>query len=74
MTNHFDFFISYARADDPAFAVQLYFVLAGQGHAVWWDKEQMPSPGQTFLHEIREAIAAIKVSDTESILAYFSIG
>jgi TIR domain len=58
LTDRLDFFISYARADDPTFAAELDSILIRQGQRVWWDKEKMPSRGETFLHEIREAIVA----------------
>lgn len=51
-------FLSYARGDDEAFARQLYEQLVAAGHAVWFDRESMPSRALTFLKEIREAIRA----------------
>ena len=51
-------FLSYARGDDEAFARQLYERLVAAGHAVWFDRECMPSRALTFLKEIREAIRA----------------
>jgi hypothetical protein len=53
----FDIFLSYARDDDAVFVARLYERLALKGRRVWWDREQMPSRGTTFLQEIREAIA-----------------
>lgn len=51
-------FLSYARGDDEAFARHLYEQLVAEGHAVWFDRECMPSRALTFLKEIREAIRA----------------
>jgi WD40 repeat protein len=51
-------FISYARADDEPFAKRLWRDLEQHGVRVWWDREAMESRGQTFLREIRDAIAA----------------
>jgi len=51
-------FLSYARGDDEVFARQLYEQLVAAGHAVWFDRECMPSRALTFLKEIREAIRA----------------
>jgi hypothetical protein len=51
-------FISYARADDEAFAKRLWLDLEQHGFRVWWDRERMESRGQTFLREIRDAINA----------------
>ncbi|MGD8959692.1 MAG: toll/interleukin-1 receptor domain-containing protein, partial [Desulfobacteraceae bacterium] len=51
-------FISYARADDEPFAKRLWRDLEQHGVQVWWDREAMESRGQTFLREIRDAIAA----------------
>jgi len=49
-------FLSYARADDEAFARRLHDDLTARGFDVWFDREDMPSRALTFLHEIREAI------------------
>jgi hypothetical protein len=54
----YDFFISYARDDDPAFVAELYTRLHSRGHHVWWDRQRMPSRGRTFVQELRDAIAA----------------
>jgi len=51
-------FLSYARADDEAFARRLHDDLTARGFDVWFDREDMPSRALTFLHEIREAIHA----------------
>ncbi|MBZ0310791.1 MAG: TIR domain-containing protein, partial [Anaerolineae bacterium] len=50
-------FISYARADDEPFVESLYEDLMKQDYDVWWDRKAMESRGQTFLQEIRDAIA-----------------
>lgn len=64
----FDVFLSYARADDagqdsgayddPARSVlrRLYNALTAAGFRVWWDKEKLPSRGETFSAEIEAAI------------------
>ena len=49
-------FISYARADDEAFAMRLRDDLRSHGFGVWWDRASMESRGHTFLREIRDAI------------------
>lgn len=57
-------FLSYARNDDdPAyddptrsFVRRLYNDLVEAGFDVWWDREKMPTRGQPFPREIREAI------------------
>jgi hypothetical protein len=50
-------FLSYARKDDEPFVKRLYEDLTGLGFMVWWDRKNMPSRGNTFLKEIRDAIA-----------------
>lgn len=57
-SDHPRLFISYARADDEAFAKRLWWNLEQHGFRVWWDREKMESRGQTFLQEIRDAINA----------------
>ncbi len=49
-------FLSYARADDEPFARRLHDDLTESGLDVWFDREDMPGRGVTFLQEIREAI------------------
>ena len=49
-------FLSYARSDDKPFVRRLYEDLKKAGHAVWFDLEDMPNRGLTFLQAIREAI------------------
>ena len=64
MTDHYDVFLSYARADDDpdytnpqkSFLRRLYTDLTATGYTVWWDRESMPSRALTFLQEIRDAI------------------
>jgi len=51
-------FLSYARGDDEPFARRLYEDLTRRGFDVWWDRVSMPNRALTFLHEIRDAIAA----------------
>ena len=51
-------FLSYARGDDEPFVRQLYADLTAHGFKVWWDRQDMPSRGLTFLQEIRDAILA----------------
>jgi hypothetical protein len=43
-----DAFISYARADDEEFVMQLYRDLVAAGIDVWWDREAMENRGRTF--------------------------
>jgi tetratricopeptide (TPR) repeat protein len=58
-------FLSYAWNDDPgdyldankSFMRKLYNDLTAEGYDVWWDREKMPSRGQTFNREIQDAIA-----------------
>ena len=49
-------FLSYARDDDEPFVKRLRDDLRARKFEVWWDRASMSSRGQTFLHEIREAI------------------
>ena len=51
-------FLSYARDDGEPFVKRLYEDLAARGFDVWWDRVSMPGRALTFLHEIRDAIAA----------------
>lgn len=51
-------FLSYGRGDDEPFVERLHRALTDRGFDVWWDRVDMPSRELTFLHEIREAIAA----------------
>jgi tetratricopeptide (TPR) repeat protein len=61
-------FLSYARADDdpnyddPAksFMRRLYNDLKTAGFRVWWDRESLPSRGETFTHEIEMAIRQVE--------------
>lgn len=52
----FDAFLSYARADDKAFVAGLYARLTAAGFRIWFDEQEMPSRGETFLREIQHAI------------------
>ncbi|MBN1167799.1 MAG: TIR domain-containing protein, partial [Methanospirillaceae archaeon] len=49
-------FLSYARSDDEPFTRRLYVDLTEKGFDIWFDRENMPSRGLKFLHEIRDAI------------------
>ncbi|MBL8166385.1 MAG: TIR domain-containing protein, partial [Anaerolineae bacterium] len=49
-------FLSYARDDDKAFVETLYARLKADGHDAWFDRESLPSRGETFLQEIRNTI------------------
>jgi WD40 repeat protein len=51
-------FLSYARGDDEPFVRQLYHDLTARGFTVWWDQQEMPNRGLTFLQEIRDAVEA----------------
>lgn len=51
-------FLSYARKDDEPFVEQLYENLTENGFEVWWDRKRMSSRGQSFLRELRLAIAS----------------
>ncbi len=51
-------FLSYARKDDEPFVRQLYENLTENGFEVWWDRKRMSSRGQSFLRELRLAIAS----------------
>jgi hypothetical protein len=55
-----DVFISYARADDEAYAHRLHENLGAHGVDVWWDRAAMESRGRTFLQEIRDAIERVE--------------
>ncbi|MBN1618235.1 TIR domain-containing protein [Candidatus Dojkabacteria bacterium] len=57
INEHFDVFLSYARADDENFVRKLYLDLTKAGIKVWWDRISMPGRGLTFLQEIRDAIS-----------------
>ena len=48
--------LSYARADDEPFVRRLCDDLTTAGFAVWFDRNDLRSRGQTFHHEIRDAI------------------
>jgi WD40 repeat protein len=50
-------FVSYARRDDERFAKRVAEALRAESRAAWLDRDNMPSRGRTFRHEIREAIA-----------------
>src|SRR5215510_2934414 len=53
----FDVFLSYARADDEKwFVATLYDHLTAAGFRVWYDRQDMPNRGETFLREIQHAI------------------
>jgi hypothetical protein len=49
-------FLSYARADDEAFAKKLYADLTKAGLAIWWDRESLHSVSLTFHQQIKDAI------------------
>ena len=49
-------FLSYARGDDKPFVRRLYDDLKVRGFMVWFDREDMPSRGLPFPHELRDAI------------------
>ncbi|QPC83762.1 tetratricopeptide repeat protein [Phototrophicus methaneseepsis] len=57
-------FLSYARADDTSdyndpeksFMLRLYTYLTDKGFQVWWDRQNMPNRGLTFMKEISDAI------------------
>ena len=59
-------FVSYGRGDDDpnyddpnrSFMRRLYTDLVKAGYDVWWDRESLPSRALSFLHEIRDAVAA----------------
>ena len=51
-------FLSYSRRDDEPFARRLYEDLTQSGFDVWWDRKSMPSRGEPFTQEIRDAIHA----------------
>src|SRR5262245_9038521 len=57
-TEQYDAFLSYARADDRAFAAALYARLTSAGYRIWWDARHMPNRGETFYREIQHAIDA----------------
>jgi hypothetical protein len=56
MSGRTDVFLSYARGDDPKFAVRLAKDLSKSGFVVWFDKTSMPSRGLHFTQELRDAI------------------
>jgi WD40 repeat protein len=49
-------FLSYARADDEAFARRLFDALEREGFDTWFDRERMPNRGLSFTKEIRDEI------------------
>lgn len=55
-TDAHDAFLSYARADDPAFVERLHKDLVKRGFRIWWDRVDMPNRALTFLQEIRDSI------------------
>src|SRR5450631_2312095 len=50
-------FISYSRRASESLAKKIHSDLIAGNLAVWWDRKAMESRGQTFLQEIRNAIA-----------------
>ena len=56
MSNFFDAFISYGRADSKAFATKLYERLSEQGLKVWFDKNDIPL-AVDFLKQIDDGIS-----------------
>jgi WD40 repeat protein len=55
MTNFYDAFISYGRADSKAFATQLHDRLATQNLNIWFDQNDIPL-GVDFQHQIDHGI------------------
>jgi hypothetical protein len=55
MTNLFDAFISYGRADSKAFATKLHVRLLKQGLKLWFDQNDIPL-GVDYQNEIDDGI------------------
>ncbi len=55
MSNYFDIFISYGRADSKAFANQLHQYLTKLGLKVWFDQHDIP-PAVDWQHQIYDGI------------------